>query len=213
MKDSKTCTKCGQIQPLENFSRHNGAKSSKTGHRSTCKSCQVIDNRNYRLQNREKVNQAKRKYAEENKEQKSESDKKYRIANQNKIALRNKNWRIDNSEYLREKALAWRTNNKEHKAITDKAWAQNNKENVRNISLRRRARLASNGIFKVTKKDIVDLLNQGCLYCGGPAQHVDHIIPVSRGGIHSIGNLTGACASCNLSKGSKFVMEWKKGKK
>jgi hypothetical protein len=213
MQESKTCTKCRQIKSLDNFSRHNGRKSAKSGYRATCKQCQVADNRSYRSRNREKVNQAKRKYSEANKEQKSESDKKYREANKKKIAKRNKTWRTNNYEHTREKSLEWRTRNKKRKAITDKAWAQNNKENVRNISMRRRARLAENGIFSVTKKDIVNLLNKGCSYCGRPAEHVDHIVPIVRGGTHSIGNLTGACASCNLSKGSKFVMEWKKGKK
>lgn len=213
MNQYKTCTKCGQSKPLAQFSKHNGKKSSKSGYRSNCKTCQVLSNRLYRSKNREKVNAAKRAYDDRNKEQKAALDKKYRLANQAKIAQRNKLWRITNKDELQKKALAWRISNKERKAITDKAWAQNNKENVRNISLRRRAKLAENGIFTVTKKDIVRMLNSGCLYCGLDAEHVDHIIPVSRGGTHSIGNLTGACASCNLSKGSKFVMEWKKGTK
>lgn len=213
MNQYKTCSKCGQSKPLGKFSKHNGKKSSKSGYRSSCKDCDVEYNRLYRQRNRDKVNAAKRKWAADNKDSKAEQDKKYRLLNQEKIAKRNKQWRIKNSDYTKEKALAWRTANKQRKAITDRAWAQNNKENVRNISLRRRARLFQNGIYRVTKQDIIRLLNAGCMYCGNPAQHVDHVIPVSRGGTHSIGNLTGACASCNLSKGSKFVMEWKRGRK
>ncbi|MFN4062299.1 MAG: HNH endonuclease [Paracoccus hibiscisoli] len=52
---------------------------------------------------------------------------------------------------------------------------------------------------------------QTCAYCGtteGPF-HLDHIVPWSRGGDHSEGNLTVACAPCNWSKGSKSLDEWR----
>ncbi|WP_431863023.1 HNH endonuclease [Microbacterium algeriense] len=39
--------------------------------------------------------------------------------------------------------------------------------------------------------------------------HLDHVMPIARGGSHSIGNLTAACARCNLSKGALTVMEWR----
>lgn len=48
-----------------------------------------------------------------------------------------------------------------------------------------------------------------CSYCLDDATHVDHVIPVVRGGDfwdHS--NLTAACAFCNLSKGSLLPQEW-----
>lgn len=50
-----------------------------------------------------------------------------------------------------------------------------------------------------------------CAYCGateGPF-HLDHIVPWSRGGKHSLENLTVACASCNWSKGDKALDEWR----
>jgi 5-methylcytosine-specific restriction endonuclease McrA len=43
--------------------------------------------------------------------------------------------------------------------------------------------------------------------CGGRFEHIDHIIPLSRGGRHSIGNLAPACAACNLKKGYKYLVE------
>lgn len=49
-----------------------------------------------------------------------------------------------------------------------------------------------------------------CAYCGtfaGPF-HLDHIIPWSRGGDHSVENLTVACAPCNWSKRDKLICEW-----
>lgn len=49
-----------------------------------------------------------------------------------------------------------------------------------------------------------------CQYCGandGPF-HIDHVIPRIKGGKDELDNLVVACASCNLSKGSKSVAEW-----
>ncbi len=48
-----------------------------------------------------------------------------------------------------------------------------------------------------------------CAYCGGPFQHVDHVIPLSRGGTAWPANLRPACAPCNLSKATKRLAEWR----
>jgi 5-methylcytosine-specific restriction endonuclease McrA len=242
MTNSKACSKCGQIKSIDDFSRHNGSKASKSGRRSTCKACDVEANRLYRSKNKDAVNAARRKWAAENKDKKAVADKKYREANKEQIADRTKIWRSQNQEELSAKSAAYRAKNKDKKALTDKLWALNNKDKVnansrrwrqnnpekarevakqsrarnletqRNKTARRRALAQSNGSFLVTKLEILAMLRAGCFYCGALAEHIDHIIPISRGGRHSIGNLTGACASCNLSKGSKFITEWKKGK-
>jgi len=39
-----------------------------------------------------------------------------------------------------------------------------------------------------------------CVYCGDPATTFDHIIPVSKGGNTTRGNVAPACISCNSSK-------------
>lgn len=48
-----------------------------------------------------------------------------------------------------------------------------------------------------------------CLYCSGPFDTVDHIIPLMRGGDNMETNLAPCCRSCNSSKGSKLLAEWK----
>lgn len=49
-----------------------------------------------------------------------------------------------------------------------------------------------------------------CVYCGsGRDLHCDHVDPVVRGGGHNIENLVTSCATCNLSKSSKTVAEWR----
>lgn len=48
-----------------------------------------------------------------------------------------------------------------------------------------------------------------CCYCGRKAPsvvlHVDHVVPVSKGGLNVIENLVTACADCNLGKSDLSV--------
>lgn len=39
-----------------------------------------------------------------------------------------------------------------------------------------------------------------CVYCGQPGESRDHIVPVSRGGLHSRENMVPACHHCNGMK-------------
>lgn len=65
------------------------------------------------------------------------------------------------------------------------------------------------------KKEFVWGMTHGrCWYCGVPLNpfcnfHVDHVIPLSRGGSNEIENLAPACEPCNLYKGSMLVEEWR----
>lgn len=56
--------------------------------------------------------------------------------------------------------------------------------------------------FEVFKRDAFT-----CQYCGRQAPdvvlHVDHIIPVSKGGTNDLANLISACQDCNLGKGAR----------
>lgn len=47
-----------------------------------------------------------------------------------------------------------------------------------------------------------------CAYCGDEYEHIDHVIPLSRGGSNWPANLRPACAFCNLSKHNKKPSEW-----
>jgi 5-methylcytosine-specific restriction endonuclease McrA len=48
-----------------------------------------------------------------------------------------------------------------------------------------------------------------CQYCGRSAPdvelHVDHRVPLSRGGSDAVANLATACIDCNLGKSNRFV--------
>jgi 5-methylcytosine-specific restriction endonuclease McrA len=51
-----------------------------------------------------------------------------------------------------------------------------------------------------------------CYYCASPLarneRHIDHVVPRSRGGAHSIENVVVCCRSCNRSKHTRTPEEW-----
>lgn len=57
---------------------------------------------------------------------------------------------------------------------------------------------------------VVDTYHGRCLYCGeecGDDGHIDHVIPVVRGGSNASWNLALACGSCNLRKRDRTPWE------
>lgn len=93
-----------------------------------------------------------------------------------------------------------------------KKWNKAHKAERTLAMAKRRALKRQNGCYVVTPKEINKLQNMVCLYCGSTGGEIDHVIPLSRGGTHSIGNLVAACKPCNASKNNRTITEWKKRK-
>lgn len=102
-------------------------------------------------------------------------------------------------------AVAWARANPELRRATSaqykavrRAWEQLNPDSV--------------GIDSREWRKLVRRYRHRCAYCGGSEGgiHMDHVIPLSRGGRHAIGNVLPACQRCNLTKGAKLVAEWKR---
>lgn len=82
---------------------------------------------------------------------------------------------------------------------------------------RYKAKLKSVLIVQVSKKNLrrqFALFGDCCAYCGKSESdeilHIDHFIPVSKGGTHVLGNLVPACKTCNFSKRNHHPEEWYK---
>ena len=113
-------------------------------------------------------------------------------------------------ERHREYKRKWRENNKEHDLAYNRAYRQANKEIWSAKERKRRAKMKANQNFKISKKQLKKLYLGPCYYCKvDEKMTLDHVVPIDRGGSHSIGNLVPACGNCNFSKGKKLLMEWK----
>ena len=103
--------------------------------------------------------------------------------------------------------------NPEKARARSRKWNLTNPEGVQLKNNRRRARRMENGVFLVSPKEIKQLKSRPCYLCGeSKSTTVDHIIPLVRGGRHSIGNLLGACGPCNSSKHDKYLVEYRRYK-
>jgi 5-methylcytosine-specific restriction endonuclease McrA len=113
--------------------------------------------------------------------------------------------RDDGARYLRERA---------RRMTYALEYARRNPHVAQAAKVRRRAQKRDAGVFRVTGKDWLRLCNRHgnrCFYCHQRRPlTMDHVIPLSRGGRHSIGNLLPACASCNASKSARFLTEWRR---
>lgn len=60
------------------------------------------------------------------------------------------------------------------------------------------------------RADVIERDGEICRYCGstdGP-WHIDHVVPLSKGGKSTLDNLVVACGPCNQSKGDRLIEEW-----
>lgn len=188
MSYSKPCKKCGQTKPLTDFHKN---PLIKDGHKNSCKECESLHYKIYREKNPRVVT----------KEQKERWGRN-RLLN-------------TPSEDSRAASREWYYKNKDrHRAAHKKYLSKNPGLNASYVS-KYQARKRGNGVFDIRKKELKRLRLGPCFYCGENKSRmtIDHIIPIKRGGTHSIGNLVSACGSCNSSKRDKFITEWKKTRK
>lgn len=94
------------------------------------------------------------------------------------------------------------------------AWLAANPERRRAIAAADKARRRAAPGPGIRSRDWLRLLRRHCgrcAYCGtaGPL-HMDHVVPIVRGGQHAIGNVLPACAGCNLSKHAALLVEWRR---
>ena len=54
-----------------------------------------------------------------------------------------------------------------------------------------------------------------CAYCGRPEPNptMDHVVPLIKGGDHTVDNIVPACGSCNASKCNDEVTGWLRRKR
>jgi len=156
---------------------------------------------------RQKERTRKREYAkrtnraQNRKAYNAEYIRRYYVANKARLAVQKKAYYEANKEKLFAKGKQWRENNPlKIKAAHDKRRAL---KKAATVNLRG----IQNFVAEVRSKPF-----SRCYYCDCRVPiadiHFDHVIPLSKGGPHSVENLCVSCPACNLSKGAKTLAEW-----
>lgn len=222
MEGYKTCSKCGDCKPLTDYHKN---KKRLDGLYPQCKSCKLAADALYREANKTKIlkqqreaywanperarNQKRLDY-QKHREQRLKEQKEYRQANAEFISERNKDYKRRNAEKHLRQVSDWQRKNPERVKKAKARYKANNRVKLLADTQKRRARRNGNGVYAVSKKESDRLYASPCVACG--TRHnitVDHIVPIARGGHHSIGNLQPLCGSCNSSKKDQLMIEWR----
>lgn len=184
---TKQCSACREEKPLTEFNRHPRGLYRRQGR---CRACQ----RDYNSS--PSATATRLRYQKSHPEVFAKNAARYRKAHPEACRISRARWLLRNpgrqSEIVR---LSRRRHPETHRAI----------------QARRRAHQRG-AVGTVTAKEWTELkLRHGnrCLGCGRSEPEIrltmDHVIPISKGGIHTIENIQPLCGSCNSKKGTRSI--------
>lgn len=133
-----------------------------------------------------------------------------------RILTQNAEWDKAHPGDGRKRSLRWRNRNLQKARASEKRWRTRNRDWTQ---ARDHARRAAKAEVTINPRSIQIFINGVrnkkaviCYYCGsvvsGHKAHFDHIVPLSKGGPHSVENLCVSCPRCNQTKLNKPIHEW-----
>lgn len=117
-------------------------------------------------------------------------------------------------KYKEKNRVVWREYARKHRdkfRAGSRKWRIENPEKVHDNRTRYRTKMRTNAtrLTRGTIKRLKTLQNGLCAHCKidleKSGHHLDHIIPISKGGLHCDSNVQLLCPPCNLSKGAKII--------
>lgn len=139
------------------------------------------------------------------KEEKIEAEREWKKNNRDKVNVHQKKWRSKNKEKLKEYKLKYK-----------KKYPHKLSEYRRN----RRAKQLNTVSEPYTTEQVLEMYGNNCHICNEPIDleaprwtyqdgwemglHIDHLIPLSKGGSDTIDNVRPAHGVCNLRKGTQI---------
>lgn len=202
----KVCSKCQVEKSVNEFFKD---KSGKNGLRASCRAC----NKRYREENAEKIKDRNKAYLIANSEKIKASKKAYYIANPERIKAWHKAYYIINSEKIIAYNKDYRDAHREaiHKSQKLYSKTVKGKTSGQKKSHKRRVLKIGATIEQFSPIEIFQRDKYICQLCGIKTRpdykntnnkypHLDHIIPLSKGGEHSVKNTQCLCRRCNIAK-------------
>lgn len=158
--------------------------------------------------NLEHVKKYQTEYYEANREEIAKATREYQKAHPEKRAVWSKTYSTKYPEKVRENSRRWTENN------LDRV-----RESKRSSQRRRKARKRENGVESYKEAQVLDLYGVTCHLCQEPIDleaprkpgtdgwekglHIDHLVPISKGGADALDNVRPSHAACNMRKHNK----------
>lgn len=154
--------------------------------------------RTYRAEHAIELKEKKRLYREQHREQIAAKKHADYIANPESMKSRVRRWNLANPDAATRRATRWRKNNLEKYRLISRC----------SVEMRRARKLNQQGEITIrpdSVKWVLSLQHNRCAYCNKPfttrrKPSIDHIHPISKGGLDSVDNFVLACVSCNSRK-------------
>lgn len=161
-----------------------------------------IVQKEYREKNRDLLNKKARDKIAKNKEEFLEKNRKKYQDTKEKQAEYKKRYCEKHKDKIIERRVAYRQ--------TEKGKAQK-----KNSDHKRRLQKINAESRTVSLKEMIELISnrKKCFYCKCDVTekyHIDHYIPLSKGGLHTIDNLVVSCPKCNLVKSDMMPEDFMK---
>ncbi len=221
--DAKICTRCDDLKVFADFYK---SGRSYDGLTPWCIACQ----KRYYDENRESINLRHRLYGKANAEHVGARKREYYEEYKEEILAGQRRYYLENTDAVKARARSYRQNNRETVAERSRLYGQANRDAIRRQTAERRRQspeqfAAHSRNYTARKKaadgrhdhaTIIQMYDdqQGlCAYCETVlfgTYHVDHVVPLCRGGSNDWGNLAVTCPTCNLSKGAKTPLQFLK---
>lgn len=218
--DLKTCTKCKQEKPLREFGNRT---ISKDGLQLWCRSCKSTSGQAYYLENKDRLEPIRAAWEVANAGPLKVYRAEYYQANRTRLDKINAAWSKSHPKERAKWSLIDYKKHKQKRLVAFKKYQEKNAESIRVqkvayraanpelfASLARAYRARKSGAEgSHTSDDIKNLfkLQRGaCIYCVASIKavyHIDHVIPLSRGGRNDRSNLQLLCPRCNMRKKDK----------
>lgn len=219
--ECKRCSKCGEVKPLDHFRRETRkGKGCSHGRRSSCRVCWAAEVRGRVVSKVTGFRITSPEHAARMVEIRAEraATESSRRQEERRRGLEQYHERYRNDPAYREAMLEksrqrYRANvERERERVRHYKHANPAKASAWGCKRWKRATQASDGTLTASQVRQALRSRRTCPYCltkiTPETAHLDHIIALSRGGIHGLVNVVPCCSTCNARKNAKPFDEW-----